>query len=308
MDRALDSHPEKYEVLKRRGSGFYVQGHMEAEEYLYESTTEIPETPTKEWLRALKGTSKRVKRDGRRVTIKRPQMLYLPLVADTEFQTLPNPDDYPGLHEEILPILQRIDRGSIPLTVQLNTIRESELGPTFLHPAYKQAFPRAEPDLPSPPCPLSRYLTKLCPGSSIEPLDEYSEKWDLYRSLNKNRILRLDLFCHFAVADFYKVWPDGPIRDALLEKSIGDEPLIDQGRRLKCEIDIGKRSGRVQRTRWIRVPAIARINGVGFALEISVVDTAAMAGQAGASLAGFHKCAGVRMTARTTTRGPTRPQ
>ena len=61
-----------------------------------------------------RGTRRVYKRGGRTFRKTTPFRAYLPLVVDTEFQTLPNPDKYPEFHEHVLGRLQRIGCGSIP--------------------------------------------------------------------------------------------------------------------------------------------------------------------------------------------------
>lgn len=296
-DPQQEKQSRNNEGLVVRGSGLYLRQGREGEEYLYEAAHELPTVPTAEELRAIKGKVSRVRRQGQKVRKRTPGIVYLPLVADTEFQTLPNPEKYPEFHDAVLEKLQRINRGSIPLTVQLNTIRPTAAGiSTAVHPLYLKAFPQAEPDLPCPKDPVIDYLKQLVPGTSIQVFDDLSN--ETLNAVWKTRKLRVDFFCHFAVADFFKVWPEGPIRDSLIKSTIAEEPLVDQGRRLKTEVEHKLKGGQVIRSRWIRVPAIVRLNGVSFALEVSVVDTAGMAGQAGASLAGFHSCAGVPMAAK----------
>ena len=177
--------------------------------------------------------------------------------------------------------------------MQINTIRPTETGlAVYTHPLFTLAYPRSSPALESPKDPISDYLAKLMPGSWIESV---APDDDGLKALRSQRVLRLDLYAHFAAADLWKIWPKGVIRDHLLEVAYRDDPLIDQSRRVKCEVEKKMKNGQVHRTRWIQLPAIAVVDGVRFALEVSVVDTCAMAGQAGMSLAGFHQCAGIPM-------------
>ena len=100
------------------------------------------------------------------------------------------------------------------------------------------------------------------------------------------------------MADYLKIWPAGPIHDHLIELSTSEEETIDQQRRIKFEVETKMRNNHTKRTRWVQLPALATINGVRFALEASVVDTCALAGQAGMALKGLHACAGSTMDAK----------
>jgi hypothetical protein len=297
----VESLPERQsstlQSFVQRGSGLYDRTGTDSEEYLYEAGQQLEFVPTSDELIALKGTRKRYREGSRTFTRKTPSYLYLPLVVDTEYQTLPNPDTYPDFYEYILERAHRIGRGSIPLTVQANTIRPTGKGiGVFVHPLFKTAFPKARPELESPANPIAAYLQRLFPKAGIEEVADLSN--ERLVAIRQTRVLRLDLYAHFAVADLWKIWPDGAVHDHLLDLARREEFSIDQGRRLKVERETKFRNGRVHRSRWESVPALVRINGVSFALEISVVDTSAMAGQAGLSLAGFHACAGVAMAAK----------
>ena len=289
-------------VLIPKGCGIYerlggnIDGSPADQAYLYEADSQLTWLPTADELKSLKGTTKRVVRNGKRITKRTPSRLYLPLVVDTEYQTLPNRDKYPAFYEWMVKALQRIDRGSLPITVQVNTIRPTGIGiGTYVHPLYKQAIPRSRPIVPAPKHPIEAYLQKLFPGASIR---ECAEDDESLRSVRNVRAIRLDLYAHFAVADFLKCWPAGYVHDHLIKLATAEEPTIDQQRRLKVEHEYTFPNGSVYRTRWTQLPAVVKLNGVQFSLEMSIVDTSAMAGQAGFSLAGFHACAGVPLAAK----------
>ena len=289
-------------VFIQTGCGLYerlrgnIDGAPSAEAYLYGAEEELPRLPSPDELRDLKGSRQWQTRNGKKVKVPTPSRLYLPLVVDTEYQTLPNRDKYPDFYDWMVKTLQRIDRGSLPITVQINTIRPSGTGiGTYVHPLYKQAIPRARPTIPTPPHPLEAYLQQLFPNASIK---ECAQDDESLRAVRKVRVIRLDIYAHFAVADIFKMWPAGPVHDHLIQLATAEEPIIDQQRRLKVERETKFPNGRVQRSRWTSIPAIVRIHGVPFALDLSVVDTSAMAGQAGFSLAGFHSCAGIPLAAK----------
>ena len=296
-DNPSPGNPPYGSELVVGGSGLYERDPGEAENYLYSKGEELPTIPTTEELRALRGTYKWKKQGTEKVRKKYPSLLYLPLVADTEYQTIPNRDTYPDFYEFMLDPLHRIERGSLPLTVQLNTLRPTGHGiGTYVHPMFKRAFPRARPILETPKNPVEAYLKRLYPTARIQEFDDLGDPSLV--SMRKVRVLRVDVYAHFAVADFLKMWPAGPIHDHLLALSTSEEYAIDQSRRLKVEREYKFANGRTNRTRWVSMPAQVTINGVKFALELSVVDSSAMAGQAGMSLAGFHACAGVAMDAK----------
>jgi len=275
-------------------SGFYeVRGR--GEPYLY---SDPMIGIRREVLLALKGeTFRRLDENGRKRTWKTPSRLYLPLIVDTEYQGLPNPDLEPDYHRFILGKLHTIARGSLPLTVQVNTIRPSRAGvKTYLHPLYARAFPRHRSVVPVAADPIGAYINELVPGSRIETFRDSDD--ESLKVLRRTRVLRIDLYAHFAVADFLKVWPSGPVRDTLLRLAYQEDFQIDQGRRLKFEIERKFRNGRIDRTRWLPMPAKVVLNGVPFALELGIVDTVSMAGNAGLSLQGFHDCAGIALPAK----------
>ena len=287
-----DGHP----VVE--GCGLYIRGKKsDGEGYLYTESEQLKTLPTPEELRAMKGKSIRLKDDqGRRYSKKQPALLYLPLAVDTEYQTLPNADKYPALNKEILRLLHIVDRGSLPLTVQATTIRPTVHGiGTYVHPLFRKAFPRCRPILEAPRNPVEAYLQRLYPNSKIQELSSETESLRTARNI---RILRLDLFAHFAVADYLKIWPAGPIHDHLLSLSTGEDEVIDQQRRLKIEVETKLRNNRTHRTRWTRLPAMVTLNGVPFALELGIFDTCALAGQAGMALKGLHSCAGSTLDAK----------
>lgn len=296
-DRTPSENPSYETDLVLEGSGLYRREVGSAEDYLYSRFEQHDSIPSKEELKALRGSYSWRKRQGKRVRVKSPSLLYLPLVADTEYQTLPNQDAYPDFYEYMLDPLHRVDRGSLPLTVQLNTLRPTVHGiGTYVHPMFKQAFPRARPILETPKNPVEAYLKRLFPTSRIQEFEELSDPSLV--AMRKVRVLRLDVYAHFAVADFLKMWPAGSVHDHLINLVTGEEGTIDQTRRLKVERETKWANGHTSRTRWVAMPAMVTINGVKFALELSVVDSSAMAGQAGMSLAGFHACAGVAMDAK----------
>lgn len=303
-DPSTPRQDSSYEsLISEAGSGLYQRGKVKidgmpvSEAYLYEASEELPRIPDPDSLRALKGERYKTRRNGANHWSRRPSRLYLPLVVDTEFQTLPNPDKYPEFHEWMLNVLHRIGRGSLPLTVQFNTIRPTARGiGTYVHPLFKAALPKAKPSLPTPANPLEAYLQSLYPGVRITEYPDLAA--DQVRALRRTRVLRLDLYAHFAVADLWKMWPAGHVHDHLIKLAVQEEPVIDQKRRLKVERSIKLPNGAEHRDRWVTVPAVVKLNGVPFVLELSVVDTSAMAGQAGFSLAGFHACAGVPLAAK----------
>ena len=279
------------------GSGLYERAPGEAENYLYSKHEEIPTIPTTEELRELRGTYKWKNKAGKKVKEKIPSRLYLPLVVDTEYQTLPNRDAYPDFYDYMLDLLHKIGRGSLPLTVQINTLRPTGHGiGTYVHPMFSKAFPRAQPILETPKNPVEAYLKRLYPTARIQEFEDIGDH-SLF-AMRRVRVLRVDVYAHFAVADFLKMWPAGPVHDHLLALSTSKEFSVDQSRRLKVEREWKLGNGRINRTRWVAMPSQVTINGVKFALELSIVDSSAMAGQAGMSLAGFNACAGVAMDAK----------
>ncbi len=304
LDESLDQEEAQHLEWE---TGFYEKtrkidkGVKGAESYLYDRLDQTDLVLYPDELREKEGKRK-AKRGKDGEILFEPYYLHLPLVVDTEYQTLPNKDKYPDFYSYILDKLQIIDRGSLPLTVQFSTIRETKHGvSTVVHPLFKKAFPNASPDLPCPKNPLQHYINKICPGSFIEEFPEGSDMKRLY-AVRKVRVLRIDLFMHFAVADILKMWNKGPILDQLNKFIVQEEPVMTQKRHTKIErnFKVKQPNGRVQQifNRWAPMPAIVRIDGVPFALEMSLNDTSAMAGLAGRSLKGFHSIAGVPLQAK----------
>ena len=156
-DPTSEKHPPYESHPVSNGCGLYLRAKKtDGEAYLYENSEQLLTLPTADELRAMKGQTVRLKDDqGKRYSKKLPALLYLPLAVDTEYQTAPNPDKYPALSKYLLDHLHTVDRGSLPLTVQVNSIRPTGHGiGTYVHPLYKKAFPRARPILETPKNPV----------------------------------------------------------------------------------------------------------------------------------------------------------
>ena len=248
--------------------------------------------PEKHYARPRTGGSRR------RILKHKPGRIYCPIVADTEFMTVP-PKTAGWIHESVLGVCQKIGRGSIPISIQLKGIHEEAPADVYLHPTYRKAFPRSAPEgLLQAKEPIVDYIARQL-GARVRLEWKGSLEDEDYQAIAKRRTFRLHLFAHFAIAELARVWGASEITEHILSlcRKDGDrkEPWIVQGRRLRCEREIipgGPPS------EWLPLPAVIVIDGRKFALEFSVFDNSAMLGNAGRSLKGFHACAGVPMEAK----------
>ena len=263
-----------YELTEARGSE--VVKEVEAE---------------KHYARPRKGGSRR------RILKYKPGRVYCPIVADTEFQTEP-PESAGWLRDAVLKVCQNIGRGSIPISIQLKGLRDEAPAEVYLHPDYRRAFPRCQPEgLLEAKEPIVDYLSRHL-GSKVR-LDWKDTLEDPdYQAVAKIRTFRLHLFAHFAIAELARVWGKSEITEHILSlcRQDGDrKPWIVQGRRLRCEREVTPGG---PPSEWLPLPAVIVIDGRKFALEFSFFDNSAMLGEGGRSLKGFHACAGVAMDSK----------
>ena len=227
-----------------------------------------------------------------------PGRIYVPLVMDTEFQTIPNPESG-WFHDSVLEKCHELKRGSIPLTVQIKGITERSPSAVYLHPDYKRAFPKAKPNgVETASEPIAHYLEK-CFGQKVR-FDWCGDISDTdYRAISQRRKLRIHVFAHFALAEVLRIWGDRRIvdhaKDLCRVADEREEPWIQSGRRVRTCRKVGNNP---KPDRWLPIPLIAVIGRRKFAVEIDIYDNSAMLGNAGRSLAGFHQVAGVPMDAK----------
>ena len=234
----------------------------------------------------------------RRKEVLKAGRLYVPLVLDTEFQTIPNPETG-WFHDAVLHQCRFLQRGSIPLTVQVKGITERSPSAIYLHPDYKRAFPKAKPTgVETASEPIAAYLSK-CFGAKVKFDWCGTIEEETYRAVAERRKLRLHIFAHFALAEVLRIWGDqrivNHVKDLCRVADDREEPWIQSGRRVRTCRKVGNNP---KPDRWLPIPVLVTINGRKFALEIDIYDNSAMLGNAGRSLKGFHQVAGVPMDAK----------
>jgi len=235
----------------------------------------------------------------RRLTETKPDRIFCPLVVDTEYATIPDPETG-WYHDLILGLARKLGRGSVPLSIQVKGIHPSAPAWIYTHPDFQRLFPGSKP----------KGLRTASNG--IEPLMDYVSKqlgekvswtWsslqsDEYKAVSERHTFCLQLFGHFLLADYLRVW--------------GDRQMVDHLRELSRESDDGEREAWIHHSRrlrsampqkfckkpsqWLPIPIIVKIKGKKFALELNLYDNSAMLGNAGRSYAGFHQVAGVALT------------
>lgn len=247
---------------------------------------------TKEWVRPGKGSSgKKRKRELR----KKPGHLYFPVVADTEFQTIPHPDTG-WFHDQVLEFVKKLGRGSIPISIQLRSIAKKAPSAIYLHPDFRKLFPKCEPEgLKEAKEPIADYMSDLL-GNKVEFDWKGSIEHDDYKGLKDTRKLRLKIYAHFALAELHRVWGDRRIVDYIKKHCRADrdggrpEASFQQGRRLRTSFKV---EGNPVPEQWLPVPIVVVIGKRKFALEIDFYDNSGMVGEAGRSFKGFMAVTGV---------------
>jgi hypothetical protein len=229
-----------------------------------------------------------------------PSIFYLPQVWDTEFQTPLSKSDEPEQYQKVVRMCQEVGKGSYTLTAQVKGIIEEE-GNKFLSPDFTRLFPEQNTGIKESNNILVSYFEEKGHRARFLWFNDDNDK--ALKAARSQRVIRLDIFGHFLVADFYKAWCDHRISDYLLEKSSGPKRVIYQKKHLKIEYVYIRKVKKVVRGkvtevvtkkiyRFIRIPGILYIDNVPFALEVGVVDTAAMAGEGGRKLVDFQSASG----------------
>ena len=171
----------------------------------------------------------------------RPVDVWLFIIGDSEFQTIPEPPLNPRTgrlveeHElgELTPALaeagrffyevrrqcQLLGRGRIPLTYQLRMRRPTPATPdapvaVMSHPQLDELFPGLQPSIPYPrACFLSDYLGQLW-GRKVRFVEKSCGD-DGYRQARSQRRLTLSLEAFFALADYADFLPYSMVTEAL---------------------------------------------------------------------------------------------
>lgn len=213
------------------------------------------------------------------------QVFYLPINADCEFQTW---------REEYSDLLTNCDLGSMTLTTQMKAIDLEEgqifahwdlvnTGKEFRHTPLKSQFA------------LIDYLQSLGISASLKTADTNIERQYL-RAINKKRAINIVIYAHFAVADFFRLFR-GRFREDVLEmcRHKLDNCLITQKRRLKTEYHQKTKKQTLPRE-FIKPKWILEIEGLEYAVQITVVDSGALHGPV--SLANLAQNTGTKLTAK----------
>lgn len=204
---------------------------------------------------------------------KQKQRFYLPLDVDTEFQTF---------RESDRPILSEIGRGSITITVQMKAVSE-KIGKIFAHKDLQRAgIVARHPTIQSDFC-IVDYLQSLGIKAELGLADTQIGK-AMLKKLRTKRILQVNIYAHFAVADIIRLF-NGSLRETILTMCRGPVGFstITQKRRLKCEYTPVIKGKKLASREIVQLPCYLEIEGVGYALELSVIDSGALHGIAGLS-------------------------
>ena len=228
-----------------------------------------------------------------------PSQFYMPYHSDTEYQSNVSKKDEPKLYKKLVKACQEIGKGSIPITVQMKGIFEDE-GSIFLCPEFAKLFPEQNSGIKVSKNLLVSYFEERGIKARFMWYEDNEEKLKAVRSA---RIIKLDVFAHFGVADIYKMWCDERMTRYLLRQSSGPARSISQKKYLKIGYKVrvdqtSLKDGKEVDTsydkmiRFIKIPAVLELNGVEFALELGCVDTVAMGGDGVRKLTDFQSAAG----------------
>ena len=198
-------------------------------------------------------------------TNKKKTVVYLPIVADTEFQTM---------SDKYRPLLESLNLGSLTLTAQLKTVHSS-ISHIFSHwDLNKTELPIHFPILQSE-CAAFDYVNTFGYSTTLMRCEgKLGQTW--YNAVGKKRVLRLVIFAHFAVADFFRLF-NGQLKKDLVKlcyQSVGNS-RINQKRRLTTEYTYGK--GQFKKE-YVKPQWVITLGDFDYALEISVVDSGAVHG------------------------------
>ena len=261
----------------------------------------------------------------------KPVDLWLFVIGDSEFQTIPHPPQFPDgrlveEHElgelppleaelgrffyETLRLCKRLGRGRLPLTFQLRQRRPGDgfVDPAievYSHPSVETLFPGTDPSIPYPKndCFLSDYLTRHI-GTNVKFMESDLSS-SVYKDLLATRRLTIGLEAFFALADYFDLLPYPKVQEFLL-RSIREGDLV-MGRRMKIEKKItlpkvkGSRSAAAEPfpVEILELPLIAVIGEQSYAVRLNILDPCAQLGQSGSSYVKYHACAGEPISAKS---------
>lgn len=199
---------------------------------------------------------------------KKPYTVHCPLVIDTEFQTAT---------EKYKELFFSKNLGSLTITTQIKSIVEEE-GLIFCHWDLNK-FSDIPKHFPSQSKDSHHVIEDYLAAKGIDcHLHRVTTSADraYIKAISRKRVFRIVTYSHFAVADFLRC-AKGSLRQdmvTMMLKTVKGSK-ITQGRRLRTEYIPYKQT--ISKD-LIKLDWYIEINGVDYAVEISVVDTSALHG------------------------------
>ena len=259
-----------------------------------------------------------------------PIDVWLFLIGDSEFQTIPPPPQFPNgrivkeielgevdpveaekgrFFYEVLRVCKKLGRGRIPLTYQLRQRRpgkgfkDPSVG-VYSHPQLKDVFDDLTPSIKFPrhDCFVSEYLSSL--WKRDVRFIEYDSSSEAYKRIKSQRRLTISLQAFFALADYADLFPSQKVQDFLNDAVVAKDLVF--GRRLKIEKELQLPKGKGSHSsaadvfpiEILEIPLVAVIDSIHYAVRLHVLDPSAQLGQSGGSLVKYHACAGIPMDAK----------